>query len=360
VITVDFSLDQQAVLDAVLEWRAQNPCGDNQYLTLGGYAGTGKSTLVSYLGEMWDNVAIATLCGKAAHVLRLKGADAQTIHSLLYVPFKGANGRPNFRKRQTLNGTRTLIIDEASMIDHLLFADILSFRLPTLFVGDHGQLEPIGTNPRLMANPKLRLEKIHRQAMDNPILRLAAAFREGKPVRHWQDPQDRLRIVSRSEFDRLISPEVQMICGFNETRHKINASIRQMMGLDRQGTVAPGEKLICLRNNRVWNIFNGQQVTVLDIAYEGRNTIDLEVETDDGRCFMLPCLRRQFGHNPIEGFRSKEVAQMDYGYCLTAHKAQGSEWDNVLALEQISRTCDARRWRYTVATRAKERLVYCM
>jgi len=359
VITLDFSLDQQAALDAILEWRAQHPRGDNQYSTLGGYAGTGKSTLVSHLAEIWDNVAIATLCGKAAHVLRLKGAtEAQTIHSLIYVPYKRADGKMSYRRRHALNGTQTLIIDEASMIDHLLFTDLLSFRLPVLFVGDHGQLEPIGTNPSLMANPKLRLEKIHRQAMGNPILRLATAFREGKPVPHWQDRQGRLRIVSRSDFNRLISPDVQMICGFNKTRHEINAHIRQK--LDRQGIVTPGEKLICLRNNRSWNIFNGQQVTVLDIAYESRDTIDLEVETDDGRCFMLPCLRRQFGHNLIEDFRSKEVALMDYGYCLTAHKAQGSEWDDVLALEQIAKQCDARRWRYTVATRAKERLVYCM
>ncbi len=50
---------------------------------------------------------------------------------------------------------------------------------------------------------------------------------------------------------------------------------------------------------------------------------------------------------------------MDYGYCLTAHKAQGAEWDAVLVLEQIAPKWDARRWRSTVATRAKERLVYC-
>lgn len=75
---------------------------------------------------------------------------------------------------------------------------------------------------------------------------------------------------------------------------------------------------------------------------------------------MLPCLREQFGQQPIKEFRSQKVALMDYGYCLTAHKAQGSEWNEVLVLEEIGRTWDPRRWRYTVATRAKERLVYCM
>jgi ATP-dependent exoDNAse (exonuclease V) alpha subunit len=98
---------------------------------------------------------------------------------------------------------------------------------------------------------------------------------------------------------------------------------------------------------------------VLDIGCENHDTIDLEIETDDGRSLMLPSLRQQFGHDTIADFRSKKVALLDYGYCLTAHKAQGSEWDKVLALEEIAKRWDARRWRYTVATRAKESLIYC-
>src|SRR5262249_49968513 len=148
------------------------------------------------------------------------------------------------------------------------------------------------------------------------------------------------------------------VCGFNKTRHDVNARVRRMMGPGRE-LVAPGERLICLQNNKRWSVFNGQQFTVLDVAHEGRRTIDVEVETDDGRSLVLPCLREQFGQDPLKDFRSKEILLMDYGYCLTAHKAQGSEWDTVLALEEIASAWDARRWRYTVATRAKERLIYC-
>jgi exodeoxyribonuclease-5 len=243
------------------------------------------------------------------------------------------------------------------MINQLLFDDLLSFGLPVLFVGDHGQLEPIGTNPRLMAHPKLRLEQIHRQAAGNPILRLATAFREGRPTPRWQDPKGRLSVVGRSEFHRRLSPEVQILCGFNKTRHRVNARVRQLLG--HRGLVAPGEKLVCLRNNKHWGIFNGQQVTVRDVAHEDHTTIDLEIETDDGRSFTLPALRQQFGHELSQDFQSQEVALLDYGYCLTAHKAQGSEWDAVLALEEIGKSWDPRRWRYTVATRAKQQLTYC-
>jgi exodeoxyribonuclease-5 len=253
---------------------------------------------------------------------------------------------------------RTIIADEASMIDHVLFWDLLYYGIPVLFVGDHGQLEPIGTNPGIMAAPTLRLEQIHRQALGNPILRLATAFREGRRTPPWEDPKGRLSVLKKYAFDGLISPDVQAICGFNRTRHGVNRRVRQMMGVGHT-LVAPGEKLICLKNNRDWNIFNGQQVIVLDVIDRRRISIDLEVQTDDGRILTLTCLCEQFGRDPIKGFWEQDIALMDYGYCLTAHKAQGSEWDNVLVVEEIIDKWDARRWRYTAATRAKERLVYC-
>jgi exodeoxyribonuclease-5 len=356
--TLTFSRDQQKALDAVMDWRAGSPRGDNQYTILGGLAGSGKTTLIAYLSSVWPNTAVAALCGKAAHVLRFKGVDATTIHSLIYLPFEDDEGKIRFRRRRNLEGVETLIIDEASMIDNYLFSDLLSFKLPILFVGDHGQLEPIGPNPGLMAHPNLRLEKIHRQAANSPILKLATAFRKGKPVKYGKDSRGKLQVLGKDDFDRMVSPDYQIIVGFNKTRHEVNARAREMLG--HKTLVAPGDKLICLRNNRNLGVFNGQQLTVREVAREAQDTIELAVETDDGGTIVLPAWRDQFGQNLIEDFRSHDVALFDYGYAITAHKAQGSEWDNVLVLEEIDSRWDARRWRYTVATRAKERLIYCM
>lgn len=356
-MTLIFSPDQQAALDVILEWRANNPRGDNQYLTFGGYAGTGKTTLISYLCGEWQGTATAAVCGKAAQVLRSKGVDASTVHSLIYMPIR-TNGHVRFVRKNWLPGVRTIIVDEASMIDHLLFQDLLAFKLPILFVGDHGQLEPIGTNPGLMENPHVRLETIHRQASKNPIIRLATAFREGRPVPHWQDSQLRLSVLPRREFDSLVSAEQQIICGFNATRHRVNRRVRQLLSY-ADTLVAPGENLICLRNNRDWEIFNGQQMRVVEVGHEYRSTIELDVETDDGRTLTIPCLKEQLGRNLISDFWAKDVALLDYGYCLTTHKAQGSEWSDVLILEEIAGKWDPRRWRYTAATRARERLAYC-
>jgi exodeoxyribonuclease-5 len=352
--TFEYSTDQENALDVILDWHARP---NAQYLTMGGYAGTGKSTLVVQLAEELPGVVTAALCGKAAHVLRAKVAAAQTVHSLIYAPRKGPDGRVQFCRRNTLDA-EMLIVDESSMIDHLLLRDLLSFGLPILFVGDHGQLEPIGPNPNLMADPNIRLETIHRQAMGNPILRLATAFREDRPIPLREDPEGRLAVRSRADFDRLVSPDMQIICGRNTTRHKVNSQVRDRRGYSGR-LVCPGDTLMCLKNNKRLGIFNGQQVQVLEIEHEGRTAIDLTVRSDEGRTFTVPALKRQFGAERIDDFEDKLVAQMDYGYCLTAHKAQGSEWASVLVLEEISPHWDARRWRYTVATRAKERLIYC-
>jgi exodeoxyribonuclease-5 len=352
---LEWSPDQEAALWAAREWRRS---GSRPYLTIGGYAGTGKSTLVTELAKDWGDVAVCALWGKAAHVLRAKGTPATTIHSLIYVPRKDARGQVRYRRRDHLGGTGTIIVDEAGMLDHVLLHDLLSFGIPTLFVGDHGQLEPIGTNPGLMKSPDVRLENVHRQALGNPILRAATAFREGREVPYSSDPRGRLEVVRKGEFDRRIAPAAQIICGFNPTRHRVNAMVRTMLGLNRFA-VCPDDRLICLRNDKQCNLFNGQQVTVEDVGAISRRTTSVTVRTDDGRILTVECLTEQFGRDLIKEFRSKDVVMFDYGYCLTAHKAQGAEWDEVLVLEEISQFWDARRWRYTVATRAKQRLVYC-
>jgi ATP-dependent exoDNAse (exonuclease V) alpha subunit len=354
---LEFSADQSAALSDIEGWRHRR---DLPYFTLGGYAGCGKSTLASYLADSWASTAVVALCGKAANVLRNKGvADAKTIHSLIYVPFEDEKtGKIHYRKRDQLEGIRSVIVDEASMVDHLLLCDLLSFDLPVLFIGDHGQLEPIGTNPNLMKSPHVRLERIHRQAEGNPILRLAAAFREGRNVPYWKDREGRLCITHRSNFAKLIRPGVQVICGYNGTRHKVNAQIRGMQGIKNPLPVV-GERIICLRNSKELGIFNGQLFDVLSVGKITQRWIDLQVKSEGGNTTTIPCLREQFGVNVLADYRDQSVALMDFGYCLTGHKSQGSEFADVLILEEIAGAWNPQRWRYTVTTRAKERLTYC-
>ncbi len=354
---MEFSPDQQNAIDEINCWHDTFAHGNGRQLTVGGYAGTGKTTIINHLSQDWPAAAVCCPTGKAAQVLRSKGTPASTAHALIYIPKKTPTGRVIFRKKPDLNGTKQIIVDEASMVDCQLYDDLMSFGLPVLFVGDHGQLEPVGPNPELMKAPKLRLEKIHRQAQENPILRLATAFREGRAVPYWSDPAGRLSIRPRKDFVELCRPEVQIICGFNRTRHDVNSRMRQARGVNHE-LIVPGERLICLRNNSFFGVFNGQQFVVDEIVRSKGKSITLRVFTDDGDPLELPCHRDQFGQSTMEEAR-RDTCYMDYAYAITCHKAQGSEHNDVLVLEEISTSWDPKRWRYTAATRARERLVYC-
>ena len=94
---VEFNDHQQAAIDAARAWLAGWYLRRHrrQYLTLGGLAGTGKSTIAAHLAALWPFAAVASYTGKAAAVLRKKGVDrAQTLHSLLYVRVPGPGGKP--------------------------------------------------------------------------------------------------------------------------------------------------------------------------------------------------------------------------------------------------------------------------
>jgi exodeoxyribonuclease-5 len=357
-VIIEFSLDQEDALDAFAEWYEGNPKARKPYYTLAGFAGTGKSTILTYIVETRPGAVAAALCGKAAHNLRCKGIEAKTIHSLIYIPFKDAAGMVRFQRRLDLDGVGLIVVDEASMIDHVVLCDLLSFRIPVLFVGDHGQLQPIGTDPGLMADPDFRLEKIHRQALGNPILRLATAFREGRTTPRYQSPDGRLKMLPASAFWDNLNPEVQAICGFHKTRLLANSRIRQVLGRE-QKLVSEGEKLICLKNHKGCSVFNGQQVIVRSVGRQRREVIKVEVLTDDDRITIIPCFVDQFGRDFIKDFKHKTAVLMDYGYAITCHKGQGSEFDEVMVLEEIASAWNPRRWRYTAATRAKDRLIYC-
>jgi exodeoxyribonuclease V len=288
---------------------------------------------------------------------------------MIYAPWEDEDGKIRFSKRPSLDrNIDTLIVDEASMVNQWVFNDLLSYGKPILFVGDHGQLEPIGENPNLMKDPDVRLEKIHRQAESNPILRLAAAWREGREAQvfeaieskgRWQDAKGHCIVTRAKDFDSFARSGMQLICGFNKTRHRLNQLVRHHK--DFGGRVpCVGEKVICLQNNKAFQIFNGQQATVLEAWKAHGKTVDLELEMDDGRVVTAPCMAGQFGADSMKEHKDKKIALFDFAYCITGHKSQGSEWPGVVVLEEIMSSWNPRRWRYTTTTRARDRLVYCL
>lgn len=385
VADVALSPDQQQAHDHVVEWQRART---SLLKTLGGWAGTGKTTtlgaIVNTLRARQDRLRVAFCCftGKASLVMRnkleasraLREGEGQdycgTIHSLIYEPVVRDGYVVGWRRVATLPFD-LIVLDEASMVDALLFKDLQSYGLPILAVGDHGQLPPVSGELNLMSNPEIRLEKIHRQAEDNPIVHVSRVVREegylppgryGEWVNKVTDPEvlERVRDLK----------DVLVICGTNKTRARLNSFLRARADFDGPLPMK-GEKVICLRNNRAAGIYNGMTGTLLEPPRPNDLWLRLSVKMDGGPVFKGDAFAAQFGApKTLDEFdrgpnktklKGPQLGDLfDWGYAMTCHKAQGSEAKRVVVFEECEWMRDEdlqRRWAYTAYTRARERLL---
>ncbi len=373
-----------------MKWVVKGP---NQSMTLGGYAGTGKTTLMGLFRKelvrlgINKRIAFAAFTGKASQVLRntltasnalLPQDSCGTIHSLLYKAEIDKEGKITGWKKSKEVEADLLVIDEASMVTDTIWFDLIGCGKPILAIGDHGQLPPIGSSFNLMQNPELKLEKIHRQAEGNPIIQLAHQAREtgqiipkdyAKTVRKFtpatHDPHD-IHELTEHLFSNF-HDEMLVLCGRNSTRTRLNQSIRAQLGredLQPEG----GERVVCLKNNydRLYEpIYNGMVGVVEEIRAVEPHWYEASINfPEDNRRFDGVISRYQF-HAPeliekVDGLNFREIGQrFDFGYTLTVHKAQGSQAKTVVLFEErFQRMADEewRRWLYTAVTRARENL----
>jgi len=386
---ITLSSDQKNALDQMMEWWG-NP--EAKLLTLGGFAGTGKSTLLAEFRTLLPSsysVAFCTFTGKASTVIykKLKGADSLfssdtcgTIHSLIYEPVLDDDDIIVDWILKTSLTAQLIIIDEASMVNEELFKDIRSFGLKVLAVGDHGQLPPIGGSLNLMDNPHIKLEKIHRQAEENPIIQLSLMARLDGYIPYGtfgnsaakvppKDPMINTFINNTKNFN-----ETAILCGFNKTRVDLNKRIRIKFKFPRNDPII-GDRVICLQNNKDANIYNGLTGTLIDIKkmssyyraeikMDGYNKHYIGPIMSDAFNAVKPDLndRDRIHFYPGDGsgpsYQYPDV--FDYGYCLSVHKSQGSEWNRILLIEQRCSYWEGEnwnRWLYTAVTRASEQLL---
>lgn len=401
----DWSPQQSAAIAAVSAW-LRDP--SRQILRMAGFAGCGKSTIAKHLiagqSRRW---LFAAPTGKAAHVLKSKGcAGAQTIHSLIYKPSGDVIDEATKRLQEELNDlsltperrqaiavqllkqrkTRKamfakhemsdlaspdvagVIVDEASMVDRIVGADLVSFGKKLLILYDPGQLPPVyGSGYFTATRPDIMLTDVHRQARDSGVLRLATHVREHHRVSGFAPSHD-ARIMSKADEARRDAARDadQVIVGMNKTRHDLNRRLRAM--LQRTGTLPyAGDRLVCLRNDRETGLLNGSQWTVDSIDVAGdiaekpsrEMSGDLVVYSDDDERYVscTAWMHHFLGHGPeIEAmgmYRRREAAEFDWGYAMTCHKAQGSQWDSVFVVDESAALgSDPGRWLYTAVTRA--------
>ncbi len=367
---LNWSREQNAALGAVASWLRRR---DRQVFRLFGYAGTGKTTLARHLAEgVEGTVAFGAFTGKAAHVLRQKGClDATTIHAMIYRPRgidDSADGQPTFalRRDSTAASAALIVIDECSMVDEELGRDLLSFGKPILVLGDPGQLPPVvGAGFFTEGESDILLREVHRQARDNPIVRLSVAVRSGETLHYGTYEES--AVVARREIDaaRILAAD-QVLVGVNHTRRLYNRRIRELLGFSSP-LPEVGDRLVCLRIDKtfgllycsLWRVrrLNPMRGRILPMTLtpdEGFSKRDVAVRLDVGAfaAQTAPGVASMGG-----GALPRGTDAFDFGYALTVHKAQGSQWDNVVLFDESRAFREhAARWLYTGITRAAQRL----
>jgi exodeoxyribonuclease-5 len=323
-------------------------------VTLGGRAGCGKTTVVQHLVQLLPKFAVCAYTGKATNVLRGKGVEkATTIHKLIYKPIVDQDKKVHFGLAAGID-YEGIIVDEASMVSKTIYEDLKSFGKPMVFVGDHGQLEPIGDDFNLMGEPDIRLETIHRNAGE--IAHFAEYIRQGYRPSSWavRNPGGvKVRFLPRGSHMSVAADVDQVICAYNKTRAEVNRRVREALG--RGARPEKGDRVMCLRNNSTKSLFNGMQGTIHKLSKKSKMIFESDGETTE--VAYDPAV---FGQIKYE-FNGDRDAPMpfDYSYCITGHKSQGSEFESVLVMEQKCDLWDHRRWAYTAASRAKNSLFWC-
>jgi exodeoxyribonuclease-5 len=366
-----WSPQQAKALESVNDWW-HSGINRRQIFRVFGYAGTGKTTLAKYFAR---NLAVAfcAYTGKAAMVMRKNGcAGALTIHASIYnVEIDPATGvrRWLLKDVDDYRDVDLFVIDECSMVDDEIGKHVLSFGIPVLVLGDPAQLPPVkGGGFFTNADPDVMLTEIHRQARDNPIIDLATRVREGLLLKYGRYG-DSAAIIQRANLkQKTVMAADQIIVGLNKTRDTFNHRVRSIRGFKNEFPEV-GETLVCLRNDRELGIFNGGLWKVLELPPRKPGGIK------SARCVDMHLGSLDFEHStPVEVRVRKEFFQgkgaeipwkelrgtqeFDFGYALTCHKSQGSQWPFVCVFDEGGAFGpDYERWLYTAITRASEKLI---
>jgi exodeoxyribonuclease-5 len=381
------SYQQQQAIDDIHRWLQDS---SRQLYRLFGYAGTGKTTLAKHIAG--GATLFCAFTGKAAYVLRQKGCEAFTIHQLIYCPKDRSQRKlkeleaelantddpakieelerqiefehkklnsPNFvlNPDSPVKTADLIVVDECSMVNEQMACDLMSYGTKILVLGDPAQLPPVmGTGFFIKAKPDFMLTEIHRQARGNPIIDLATRVRMREELRPDGDQVVPWGSVSAKEvldFD-------QILVGRNATRKATNRKIRTLLGRTRD-IPEEGDRLVCLRNDHEVGLLNGA-IWETESCFEGDEYLDLIVF--DPECnsnyVAVEAHRHHFmsdAPTTIPWWIKKEAQEFDYGYALTVHKSQGSEWDKVLVFDESAAFGrDSHRHLYTAITRAAKQV----
>jgi len=363
-----FNNQQREAWGMILTWI--NEMYSKEFV-LSGFSGSGKSYLISKLQEYLINLdvdyKIMSFTGKAVDVLRGRGLDnLSTIHSAIYKPILDENDEIVDWELNYDLFAELIIIDEYSMLTKDTLADLRSFGYKILFVGDHFQLPPVSDDENgLKELSNYTLTEVVRQALGNPIIKLATKLRNGETLSYYEEVNSvgSVKVIPKNSGMKVLNEAImsneQCLCGTNNLKDYINKKIRINKGITSEFPVA-GEKLICLKNNKKvdYQVFNGQMLNVSSCSkkkkFKGEQVVNVKFSDNTEQVvsadkFIDPKSQIKFGG------KNDKITYFDYAYGITVHKSQGSQFESVVLFAYDGKWMGDKfnRWMYTGLIRAE-------
>lgn len=380
--------EQQAqAIEALRKWWYS---GNKQVFQISGAAGTGKTTLIRYLiNEIkleHDEVLFTAFVGKATLAMTRNGLNAKTLHSAICYckdePVLDENGnvvteynrrvtkRVFTRRRKIDPRIRLIVVDEGSMVPAKMADWLLKFKVPIIVLGDLNQLPPVIGDSFFLKEPDVVLTQIMRQSSESPIPYFAQNVLQNgtKCLSPGLQIGDKINVLSKADITpELLKDYDVIICGTNKTRNNLNTYIRERIYGRTQDYPVIGDKLICRENDWTFSVddvylINGLIGYVTDIDLESISDytmkIDFKPEFMDNEFKNVTLDRIYMGLSPNDKrFYRSNYHKFEYGYAITCHLSQGSQYNRVLVFNESFGTAEERRkWLYTAVTRAIDKV----
>lgn len=363
-------------------------------LVLTGGPGTGKTTTLNAIINLFENrgldLELAAPTGRAAkRMTELTGREAKTIHRLLEVEWGEGDAKQFSRNEKNPLNCDVIIVDEASMIDALLFDSLLkALRLSCriILVGDSDQLPAVGAgnvlNDILSSDifPSIRLKKVFRQAGKSKIVTNAHAIINGKSPDFSSKESDCFFLRRQDSFSvsntvlELVSERLPAAYGFDPIR---DIQVLCPSRMTETGTVNLNNILQSTLNPNTSGkqqlSFKGIYLREGDKVMQIKNNYDLQYRRDNGEygtgvfngdVGFITDIDKRGGvlkvrfDDRVATYFSEDLAQLELAYAVTVHKSQGSEYTCVvLPLFDVPQKLKYRNLLYTAVTRAKKLLV---